>query len=257
MYWKLFCKEFVFENQFGSFVKISGPDIITNEEYWTYIKYSDYLAINQGQRFDQIFKDYSQETLNFIVHGKAPTFKCPITSENKISHKAYVTNASANSVVFYAGAYLNNMGMSLTQINKLREKYSIGNLQKKYFSPDELQKSFVNQSAFFINLYRFMNEHDRFEHYVEGLDDDRFKKIFSRYENAGTVKKNYNRRIFHDKFECTSMRNHYDEEEFHSNTGVFIESKAIKQSQFYIIERSYLENSKMRICEICENNHVK
>lgn len=255
MYWKLFCRETVFENQFGTFVKITGPDFKTGEIYWTYIKYEDYLAVHKGLRFVEIFKDYSKETLDFMINGNAPKYICPVTSKEKISHKAYVTNASANSVVFYAGAYLNNMGLSLTAITKLREKYTLGNLQNRFFSLDELRESFINQSAFFMNLYKQMNEHDRFENFVAGLDDERFKKIFARYESPIDVKRNYNRRIFHDKFECGSMRNHYDEEVFHANTGVFVENKIVQKSQFYVIEQNYLENLKMRVCKICTNNH--
>lgn len=255
MYWKLFCRETVFQNQFGTFVKIKGPDIKTGENYWIYIKYKDYLAVHQGVGFQEAFKEYSEETLEFMLRGNAPKYSCPITNEQKISHKAYVTNASANSVVFYAGAYLNNMGLSLTTIAKLREKYTIGNLNDKFFTVKELRESFINQSAFFLNLYRKMNEHDRFEHFVSGLDDERFRNIFARYDNASSVKRNYNRRIFHDKFECLSMRNHYDEEVFHANTGVFVENKIVENSKFYIIEKNYLENLKMRRCKICENNH--
>jgi hypothetical protein len=102
-----------------------------------------------------------------------------------------------------------------------------------------------------------MNEQDRFEHFVAGLDDEVFKKVFSRYESPSDVTRNYNRRIFHDKFECISMRNHYEEEdEFHANTGVFVESKIVTQSKFYVIEQNYLENLKMRVCKNCENNQI-
>lgn len=256
MYWKLICKHTVFENQFGAFVKIEGPDIVSGEDYWLYIKHEDYLLLQQGKEFEELIKNYSEETKEFLIRGNAPKYICPTTNEQRVSHKAYVTNASANSVVFYANAYLNNLGFSLSTITKLRQKYSIGNLNDKYFSVNELRESFINQSAFFLNLYRQMNENDRFEHFVAGLDDERFKKVFARYQSPSEVTKNYNRRIFHDKFECISMRKHYDEPgEFHANTGVFVESKIVKESKFYVIEKNYLENLKMRVCKNCENNN--
>lgn len=256
IYWKLTCIETFFENQFGAFVKIQGPDVITGEIYRVYLKYKDYLSFHQGIPFNEALKDYSEETIKFLVLGFAPRYTCPLTNLQKVSQKAYVTNASANSVFFYANAYLNNLGLSLTEIIKLRTKYSLGNLNDKYFSIEELRESFVNQSAFFINLYRRMNEHDRFENFVAGLDDKRFSQVFSRYETPMDVVKNYNRRIFHDKFECISMRKDYEESgEFHPNTGVFIENKIVKESNFYVVEQDYLENLKMKVCKKCENNH--
>ena len=118
-----------------------------------------------------------------------------------------------------------------------------------FFSAKELQESFISQSAFFLNLYKNMNENDRFEHFVSGLDNKRFSKIFERYDDDTAVNKNYNRRIFHDKFECSCMRNNYEEQEFHANTGVFVEKKIVENSKFYIIEQNYLENLKMRVCK--------
>lgn len=253
MYWKSFCNEVFFDNQFGKFVKIQGPDIITEEFFWIYIKHEDYLTFKDSNKFDDVFKEYSDDTKNFLLSGTAPKYICTETNEQKISHKAYVTNASANSVVFYANAYLNNMGLSLSEITKLRVKYKLGNLHRNYFDKNELLESFINQSAFFLNLYKLMNENDRFEHFVFGLDDERFRQVFVRYEKPTDVRTNYNRRIFHDKFECVFMRNHYNEGgKFYENTGVFVEGKIFKENKYYVVEQHFLENLKMRVCRECE-----
>jgi hypothetical protein len=51
------------------------------------------------------------------------------------------------------------------------------------------------------------------------------------------------------------MRNHYEEEEFHENTGVFTEKKnALTKAQYYMVEMPYLETLGMRVCLHCQYN---
>lgn len=172
------------------------------------------------------------------------------------SKTAYVTNAVANSVVFYAMAYLNNKGLSPEEIKVLRLKYSFENINKRFFNMDELKNSFVNQSAFFLNLYKEMNENDRFEHFAENLEQqNRFKEIFKHYNDSISLKRQYNRRIFHNNLECEFMRSDYNEETFHKNTGVFSEKKILKDQHYYIIDEEYLNQLNMRLCKICAKSN--
>lgn len=171
------------------------------------------------------------------------------------SDTSYVTNAVANSIVFYAMAYLNNKGLSPIEIKELRTKYSFQNLETFFFTVEELKQSFVNQSAFFINLYKEMNENDRFENFAENLElQNRFKEVFRNYENVNSLKRQYNRKIFHDNLDCEYMRSNYDEEIFHKNTGVFSEQKIIENKNFYTLEKTYLTELNMRVCKKCGLN---
>jgi hypothetical protein len=176
-------------------------------------------------------------------------------NSEKLTHNtktAYVTNAVANSVVFYAMAYLNNKGLSPDEIKALRLTYSFENLNKRFFNMNELKNSFVNQTAFFLNLYKEMNENDRFEHFAENLEQqNRFKEIFKHYNDFLSLKGQYNRRIFHNNLECEYMRSDYNEEIFHKNTGVFSEKKILKDQQYYVIDEQYLKQLDLRLCKIC------
>ena len=70
---------------------------------------------------------------------------------------------------------------------------------------NKLKSGFVNQSVLFLNLYKEMNENNKFKN----------------YKNSFELLEQYNRRIYHNKLECKYMRNDYVEETIHENTGVF------------------------------------
>lgn len=165
---------------------------------------------------------------------------------------AYVTNAAVNFVVFCAAAYLNNKGLNPTEIKTLRLKYLFDNPDKQYFNMNELKNSFVNQSSFFLNLYKEMNENDRFKYFTENLgQQNRFKEVFKNYNDFPSLMRQYNRRIFHNNLECEFMRSDYNEESFHQNTGVFSGEGILKDQQYYTIDGSYLNELNMRLCKIC------
>ncbi len=70
----------------------------------------------------------------------------------------FVTNSTANSVCFYAMVYLNNQNLTPNQIAELRRKLSLPNLKANKFNLEELKGSFINQSAYFLNIYSEMNQ---------------------------------------------------------------------------------------------------
>lgn len=256
MFWKN-CHYTHFPNNFGEFVKISGIEVEYNSQYWVYITKGEYEKLIEGQSLENVLENYSKEILDFLRTGNAPMFKNPINGIMTPIHKAYVTNAVANSVVFYAMMYLNYMGLTPNQIRDLRIKYSLGNLNQKKFTLDELREKFINQSAFFMNLYSYMNENDRFENFADNLQQQNtFKEVFKYYKDSEALKRQYSRKIFHTKFECYAMRNDYEEENFHQNTGIFTEKKQdAKKQEYYMVEMPYLETLNMRVCKKCVDNN--
>lgn len=172
--------------------------------------------------------------------------------------KAFVTNATANSVAFYAMAFLNNQGYTPSQISKMREKFQLSNLDKKFFSVDELKECFSKQSAYFLNLYTYMNENDRFERFAENtFQQEIYKSVFRNYESFLQLKNRYRRKIFHTSLECKYMRHDYEEEKYYPNTGVFGEKIEKTQPDYYIVDMDWLINLGMRKCEKCGTESIE
>ena len=251
MFWEK-CNIGYFNSGSKELVKISGLEVQNKKPFWVYISKEAFDNIQNGVSLSTALKDYSLEIREFIISGFAPTETSILSFQRDPIQTAFVTNAVANSVVFYAMAYLNNKGLSPTEIKNLRIRYSFENLEKRYFNMEELKQSFVNQSAFFLNLYKEMNENDRFEHFAENLEQqNRFKEVFRNYNDFISLKRQYNRRVFHDKLECQFMRSDYNEETFHKNTGVFSEKELIKNQHYYTVDRVYLNELNMRLCKMC------
>jgi hypothetical protein len=254
MYWEK-CKVDYFSTWSGEFVKITGSDNLNKSEYGIYLPRHNFDELLNRVPMNQALSGYPLDIKEFLICGYAPSKLSILLLEEENNQIAYVTNAVANSIVFYAMAYLNNKGVTPQEIKRLRIKYSFENLNADKFTPEEVKNSFINQSAFFLNLYKYMNENDRFEKFAENLEQQkRFKEVFSNYENFVALKTNYNRRIFHNKLECESMRHHYVEEQFHLNTGVFAEKTITDKPLYYSIDRKYLEAVRMRLCKVCGEN---
>ncbi|WP_233901232.1 hypothetical protein [Tenacibaculum piscium] len=251
MFWEK-CNIGYFNSGSKELVKISGLEVQNKKPFWVYISKEAFDNIQNGVSLSTALKDFSLEIREFLISGFAPTENSIFSFQRDPIQNAFITNSVANSVVFYAMAYLNNKGLSPIEIKNLRLKYSFGNLDKRYFNMEELKSSFVSQSAFFLNLYKEMNENDRFEHFVENLgQQNRFKEVFRNYNDFISLKRQYNRRVFHDKLECEYMRSDYNEEIFHKNTGVFSEKEIIKKQNYYTVDRVYLSELKMRLCKVC------
>ena len=251
MYWEK-CNIGYFSSGSKELVKISGLEVQNKKLFWVYISKDAFDKLQNGIPLGTALKDYSLDIKEFLISGFAPTKNSIFSFERDPIQTAFVTNAVANSVVFYAMAYLNNKGLSPMEIKNLRIRYSFENLEKQFFNMEELKLSFVNQSAFFLNLYKEMNENDRFEHFAENLEQqNRFKEVFRNYNDFISLKRQYNRRVFHDKLECQFMRSDYNEEIFHKNTGVFSEKELIKNQHYYTVDRVYLNELNMRLCKMC------
>jgi hypothetical protein len=253
MYWEK-CKINYFNSKTQELVKISGFEVQNNNPYWVYISKKSFIDLQNGVPLISALKEYSLDIKEFLISGLAPTTSSIFSFEREPIQIAYVTNAVANSVVFYAMAYLNNKGLTPLEIKNLRIKHSFHNLNNRFFNVDELKASFINQSVFFLNLYKEMNQNDRFENFAENIEQqNRFKEVFKYYNDYISLKRQYNRRIFHNKLECEFMRSDYNEETFHKNTGVFSDREIINKQNYYIVDRIYLTELKMRLCKICGN----
>lgn len=168
-------------------------------------------------------------------------------SENNV----FVTNATANSIVFYAYAFLKNCGIDDEEIKDLRSKFSIQGMDK--ISYKELLTSFQNQSAYFLNLYFYMSDKQRFEKFIEDMENNKaFKRVFKNYSSPLTLIKQYHRKIYHTTKDCESLHNNYDEgNKFFPNTGVFSNENEKSQQRLYVLTREFLDSLAMRKCENC------
>lgn len=197
----------------------------------------------------------------FLISGichecQIPVFEHDLTaseplSDNKPVAKAYVTNASARSVAFYAMAYLNNQGYDRNKIKALRRDMSLENMAAGLFTIEELLESFAKQSAFFLNLYKQLSEGDFLRFAERLMANQNFHCVFKRHDNVYDLMQHFNRTIFHTSLECDWMWRDYQEKTFHPNTGVFFEKVAQKAAAYYAISVDYLTELKMRPCKMC------
>jgi len=155
--------------------------------YWIYITTHTYSLLLSGASLASITSSISEDTFKFLESG--PDLASDNLTEYKgFIQKAFVTNATANTIAYYAFVYLTNLNLSGKQINNLRVKYSLENLGSS-FKEDEIRNSLINQSAFFLNLYKSMNENDRFIKMAESLDKDKFNRIFRSHDTIDSLRK--------------------------------------------------------------------
>ena len=161
----------------------------------------------------------------------------------------YVTNATSNSIVYYAYVFLTNLGFDDKEIDNLRVQYLS---EKGNVDFDKIRNSFVNQSVSFINLYSIMRSSNNFEKLVDDLIQlGRFEKVFKFNSDKISLIRQFNRKVFHDDYSCSYMRSDYEEDKFHGNTGVFSDELIKQKFKGYMVEKKYLLNLGMRLCKKC------
>ena len=170
--------------------------------------------------------------------------------------QAYVTNAVARSIAFYAVQYLNQCGYGEEEIRRLRRELSLENITASPFRIEEVVESFAKQSAYFLNLYQRLIDGEFYRFVCELSQDGRLASVFRNYADVDDLMAHFNRRIFHSLVECKWMRHDYKEETFHPNTGVFHEKMARGRSPFYVIGIEYLKEMRMRACIMCDPQGV-
>ena len=88
--------------------------------------------------------------------------------------------------------------------------------------------------------------------FAESLEQqNRFNSVFKKYKNSFNLLEQYNRRIYHNKLECNYIRNDYEEETFHKNTGVYLEKQKLSRQHYHQVDAHYLNEINMRLCKIC------
>jgi RNA-directed DNA polymerase len=161
----------------------------------------------------------------------------------------FVTNATSNSIVYYAYVFLTNSGYDNSEIDNLRSQFVS---KKGRIDFDIIHKSFISQSLNFISLYSIMRSSKNFERIINYLEQTgKFEKIFKFNSDKISVIQQFNRKVFHDEYTCSYMKSDYNEDKFHKNTGVFSDELIKKKYKCYMIEKEYLVNLGMRLCKKC------
>ncbi len=198
---------------------------------------------------DNIYKKLLLKYLDLLDHYKINLRLTPEIAKSE--DIVFVTNATANSIVFYAYTFLKNSGLNDPEINELRKKFNFKD--SNFISYDEILRSFQNQSLYFISLYSYMTDYDRFENFLCELENaDKFKTVFKKSKNSISLKKQYYRKIFHTNNQCENLKSDYFENDYYfKNTGVFFDKNENLKDKYYIIQRSFLEILNMRKCTKC------
>jgi RNA-directed DNA polymerase len=236
--------------------------ILSDEILYSHISYSKEWYFNKSLRAkiehigyvkgkeDVIYRNLLQSYLNLIEsNGIIKKVSPKLALINDI---VFVTNATANSIVFYAYSFLKNCGLNDYEISDLRSKFYFNGSNK--ISYEEILRNFQNQSAYFINLFTYMTNNDRFESFVtETENQNRFHKIFKNSSNSFALMRQYNRKVYHANNECENLRNDFSEgDKYFKNTGVFFEENKEMKQKYYVLKRSFLDALNMRKCEKCE-----
>jgi len=165
------------------------------------------------------------------------------------SSVAYVTNATANSIVYYVYNFLIQSGYSESEIADLKKRFKN---EQDDVSFEMLLGDFKNQSAYFFKLITLISSKE--ETNLFGQDTSNMGLFNSSKYNRITRPKavQYFRRVFHTSPLCQQIQSDYDEKDGKfRNTGVFSEQLVIKKPQFYVLQREFLEKLGMRVCRVC------
>ena len=151
-------------------------------------------------------------------------------------------------MVYYAYTFLKNNGYTDARIAELRNAFSV----KAVLDLKGMLRSFEKESAYFLNLYSYMLEENKFAAFSTQLSTARFKQLFKFNNNSGSLIQDFGRRIFHTTPECGSARNDYDDGIRHeANTGIFFD-RAADSKVVYVLRRPFLQKLGMRACHNCE-----
>jgi len=232
---------------------------ITNKELVSFLKASllghiSYVSSVRGKD-DVYVQNLRNRFINCLreegLEKKEIEFEAKSFKENE--NLVYITNATSQSVVYYAYVFLKSAKLSDDDINRLRKHFSYKDSSNIDFK--KIKENFINQSIYFLELYNYMFYRDRFKLFYESLSDDEWNQLFNRDQNFAN-KRTYPRWIYHLDFNCSNIRNNYNEEGvFHPNSGVFFEEeKANQVYNAYLLEKNFLDQLGMRTCLICQSN---
>ncbi len=231
MFWKKCDIEFYKESG-NDVVKIIGNDVFTNAPYCVYIRKENYDMLLSGKGINESLKGYDFTIKNFIANGIAPKTDSVFVFQRKVIRRVYVTNATANSVAFYAWLYINKC---------TEDKESL----------EDVKSLFVTQSKAFLAIYtKLLSNPDEL---IKQLNPKEIEKYFQHVQTKD-IPRQFFRKIYHTKLECEYMRKAFDEgDKYFANTGVFYEKNILNNgASFYCLDEDYLQELDMRECKICE-----
>lgn len=208
----------------------------------------EHIAYVKGKD-DNVYKNLLQNYLLPIKSNQSIAYDLP--KLELTDDIVFVTNATAKSIVFYAYSFLKNSGLNDQEITNLRSKFYIKGSNKISF--DEILKNFKNQSAYFLNLFTYIFDGYRFETFLNEIDNQgKFHIIFKNSKNPTVLIEQFYRKIYHTNYECPNIRNDYiEDDKFFKNTGVFFDEDMQLKQKYYVLRRSFLDELRMRVCEIC------
>jgi RNA-directed DNA polymerase len=163
---------------------------------------------------------------------------------------AFITNATAKSVVFYAYLYLKSNKIEEPEILKLISDCTTNN----YINYARLEDKFISQAASFISLYDYLKSNNRFENFINAnISSGNIDKIVKYWENRkNTFLPKFYRQIFHVDINCDLMRKDYNEGDgIYKNTGVLAHNQNNQSDVIYTVNKEFLENLGMRCCVMC------
>jgi len=162
---------------------------------------------------------------------------------------AYVTNATATSIVYYVYNFLNQSGYSETEIADLKKRYTNG-LDDISFAT--LLSDFKSQSAYFLKLTNLISNKEKSDLFGQDTSDMELFNSSKYKRNIRLKGVQYFRKVFHTSPLCQKIQSDYEEKDGKfRNTGVFSEQLVIKKPQFYLLQRTFLEKLGMRVCKVC------
>lgn len=229
MYWKSCDIEF-FRKSGQDWVKIIGSDAVTNKPYWVYIPKANFEMLLSGEGINKSLNGFDFTIKNFLAKGIAPKTDSVFLFERKVKKTVYVTNATANSVAFYAWLYI----CKCTSEN---------------LSQDKLKDMFLKQSEEFLAIYAKLLRNP--EELFNRLNEKEYKQYFKEVSIVD-VPRQFFRKVYHVNFECEKMRAPFEEDtRFFPNTGVFFEKNLVKGTNYYCLDENYLLELGMRKCKMC------
>lgn len=230
MYWQK-CKIEYFKKSGRDWVKLIGRDCITNDPYWVYIAKSKYDMLLQGKGINQSLVGVDFSIKNFLANGIAPKTRNFFPFERQVKKLAYITNATANSVAFYAWLY-------------------ISKCTKEKITQDCLKEMFLKQSEKFIAIYtKLLHNPDEL---INNLNKQEYHQFFKDVSIVD-IPKHFFRKVYHVTLECESMRSPFEEDnKYFANTGVFFENNLMNGTTYYCLDEQYLKELGLRQCKMCE-----
>jgi hypothetical protein len=194
------------------------------------------------------YKENENSELQYVKNANSKFEDINVSIQSKI---AYITNATAKSVVYYAYIYLKYNKIEEPEILKLISECS----KNDKLNFEKLKNKFIYQAANFIFLYDYLKTNNRFQKFIESnIHSGEIEEMSDFWVNKGNVTlPNYFRQIFHEKKDCENIISDYKvNERHHINSNIFANDMDNQMKGLYIVTKDFLERLGMRCCYVCQ-----